>query len=138
MNPTPLWWTIRHRIVTLSFLLGLFQRLQEIMSNGSFSSIHDLALYLKPHSEKKAEFFKYVIMYANRFMITHQPQFDLWQSRHTPTEEDYSSPCSNENDDRMHNKLLAERLAMLAKGEISKYFHTLKGLKSLDRGEVID
>jgi len=107
------------------------------MSSGSFGSVQDLASYLKPHSEKKAEFFKHVIMYANRFMIAHQTLFDLWQSRHTPTEED-SLYCSNDDDFRMPNKLLAEKLAILAKDEISKYFRTLKELKSLDRGEVVD
>lgn len=136
MNPTPLWWTIRHRIVTLAFLLGLFHRLREMMSNSSFNSFHDLASCLKPHSEWKAEFFKDVIMYANRFMATHQSQFDLWQSRHTPSEENPSSHNSHEKHFRLPNKLLAERLANLAKDEISKYFLTLQGLKAFDRGEV--
>jgi hypothetical protein len=90
---------------------------------------------LKPHSESKAGFFKRVIEYANRFMTTHQSQFDLWERYHTPQEENLSSQDS-ENHFRIQNRLLAHKLARLAEEEISKYFLTLQGLKTFDRGEV--
>jgi hypothetical protein len=122
-DPTPLSWTVRHRLVSLSFLVGLFKRLQESLSDSSVAT-SGLTSCLKAQSKERESFFKDVISYANEFLDTHKAQFDNCKadakviSRETSIE-------SSKRLEPLRNSSLAGVLANLVKDEIFAFFKTL-------------
>ena len=137
IDPIPLWWTIRHRIVCLSFLVGLFQRLGESLSDSPIS-MSELYESLKPQSDGRDSFFNDVIGYANRFLDTHRALMDRWkaQAKVLSGKSAYNGQPAQKLE--YQNSYVARRLAMLAKNEISQFFRILLNPHVAARGEVTD
>jgi hypothetical protein len=135
-DPTPLWWTIRHRIVSLAFLVGLFQRLGESLSDSSIS-MSDLDAILKPESESRYSFFKDVIEYANRFLDTREAYLDNWKAKAKVLPIKSSPNCQSAQKLETKNSLVAAILAMLAENEIWQFFRILSDPEVAARGEVL-
>src|SRR5437667_10852335 len=123
-DPSPLWWTIRHRIVCLSFLVGLFRRLGESLSDGSISE-SDLGACLKPQSDSRDLFFRDVIEYANKFLDTHKAELDMWKARAKVLSGKSSYDGQPAQKLGFKNSNVATRLSRLALNEISQFFKIL-------------
>lgn len=134
-DPTPLWWNIRHRIVSLSFLVGLFRRLRESLSD-NFISMSTLKAYLKPQSDGRDLFFNDVIKYANDFLETNKSIFNIWQGQAEALPGNFSYSGQSAQKLKSKNSTVAGRLAKLAENEIYQFFKILLDPHVVARGEA--
>jgi hypothetical protein len=74
-------------------------------------------------------------------MKDHQLQFDSWRSRSTAPQQKFyekenTASIQQGRNLRIQNSFLADRLAELAKNEVSQFFWILQKCEAIDRGEV--
>ena len=121
--------------MSLSFLVGLFKRLRESLSDAP-NSISNLKSCLKPQSNGRESFFKDVIHNANGFLETHKTQLNLWlrQEDVLSGKSGYDFTSAQSTVDQ--NSAVAETLAMLAENEVYQFFKILVDPRVVARGEV--
>lgn len=83
--------------------------------------MNDLASSIKPLSKSRESFFNDVIDYANKFLTTHNAQMDMWRADWKVPSAKKASVSTMQKIDA-DNSWIADRLASLAKDEISEFF----------------
>ena len=116
--------------MTLAFILGLFHRLGEIILQASVTCPADVAREIRQESDSRAAFLNASIKYANDFLILNHEQFCNWET-------EIMNKAKAGEQSIFTNGMLARALVPLARNEIVRFFETLEGLETFERGEVI-
>ena len=115
--------------MTLAFILGIFRRLGEIISQTSTTSPVDVAHELRPESDSRTMFLRSAIKYANEFLSLNRQVFQGWEI-------ELQAKIEAEEQSVLTNGMLARALAPLVSREICNFFNILEGLKKFERGAV--
>jgi hypothetical protein len=140
----PAGWLIRHRFVSLAFVMGLFRVLTQHLLGKSLPKIEGpqgLSDLLKPQNNSRSTFWESVITSATKFLL--DPSNDskvsncimLSEAKETHLR---SSHWSQDCDARPRpNSDIQIILARIAQQVVFDFFETMRNCQSFDNGEVL-
>jgi hypothetical protein len=135
VHPRPRVWLLRQRVTALSFIVGVFVALREMISAGNHN-IKTISDTLKLGSDTRQKFLENIVKYAKNFLNQRSNEKLFNEMLQRAADEERKVGSKNTLDDKAKGDWIASKLASCVVDDVHHLFYKLYDSDSLSPGEV--